>query len=213
VTDRRTDRWTDGQNYDSQDRASIARAVKTVRLIISDRCLFVCLSCLSVTLVYCRQTVGWIRVPLDMEVGLGQGHIVLDRDPALHPKRGTTPYFGPYLLGSNGWMDHDATWYGGRPRARRHCVRCATQLPPPKKKGEGHSSPNFSAHMLWPNGWMDQDASLYGGRPRPRSHCVDGDPPSPLKSAGPSSRHGNGHSSTPLFGSLCSGTIAHLSNC
>jgi len=28
VTDRRTDGQTNGQNYDSQDRASIARAVK-----------------------------------------------------------------------------------------------------------------------------------------------------------------------------------------
>jgi len=32
----------------------------------------VCLSvCLSVTLVYCGQTVGWIKMKLDMEVGLG----------------------------------------------------------------------------------------------------------------------------------------------
>jgi len=30
----------------------------------------VCLSCLSVTLVYCGQTVGWIKMPLGMEVGL-----------------------------------------------------------------------------------------------------------------------------------------------
>jgi len=27
------------------------------------------------------------------------------------------------VLWSNGWMDPDATWYGGRPRPRRHCVR------------------------------------------------------------------------------------------
>ena len=30
----RTDRRTDGQNYDSQDRASIARAVKTVAIVV-----------------------------------------------------------------------------------------------------------------------------------------------------------------------------------
>jgi len=24
---------------------------------------------------------------------------------------------------SNGWIDQDTTWYGGRPRLRRHCVR------------------------------------------------------------------------------------------
>jgi len=26
------------------------------------------------------------------------------------------------VLWQNGWMDQDATWYGGRPRPRRHCV-------------------------------------------------------------------------------------------
>jgi len=38
------------------------------------------LSCLSVTLVYCGQTVGWIKTKLGKVVGLG--HIVLDGDPA-----------------------------------------------------------------------------------------------------------------------------------
>jgi len=40
----------------------------------------VCLSCpvcQSVTLVYYGQTVGWIRMPLGLGVGLGPGHIVL----------------------------------------------------------------------------------------------------------------------------------------
>jgi len=67
--------------------------------MLSDRCpvcLSVCLSCrvLSVTLVYCGQTVGWIKMKLTgMDVGLGPGHIVLDGDPAL-PERGTaTPLF------------------------------------------------------------------------------------------------------------------------
>ena len=31
----------------------------------------VCLSVLSVTLVYCGQTVGWIKMKLGMQVGLG----------------------------------------------------------------------------------------------------------------------------------------------
>jgi len=31
--------------------------------------------------------------------------------------------FGPRLLWPNGWMDQYATWYGGRPRPRPHCVR------------------------------------------------------------------------------------------
>ena len=36
--------------------------------------------CLSVTLVYCGQTVGWIKMKLGVVVGLGPGHIVLDGD-------------------------------------------------------------------------------------------------------------------------------------
>ena len=43
----------------------------------------VCLSCLSVTLVYCGQTVGRIKTKLVTEVGLCPGHTVLDGDPAL----------------------------------------------------------------------------------------------------------------------------------
>jgi len=37
-------------------------------LVLSDRCLSVCL---SVTLVCCSQTVGWIRMPFGTEVGPG----------------------------------------------------------------------------------------------------------------------------------------------
>ena len=49
-----------------------------------------CLSVLSVTLVYCGQTVGWIKMKLGMEVGLGLGHIVLDgtRSPS---RKGHSP--------------------------------------------------------------------------------------------------------------------------
>ena len=35
-------------------------------------------------------TAGWIKMPLDMEVGLGPGNFVLDADPAA-PKRGHSP--------------------------------------------------------------------------------------------------------------------------
>jgi len=46
-------------------------------------CGNVVMSVLSVciTLVYYGQTVGWIRIPLGTEVGLGPGDVVLDRDP------------------------------------------------------------------------------------------------------------------------------------
>jgi len=101
---------------------------KTVRPILSDCCLSVCLYvCLSVTLVYCGQTVG---------------------------KKGTNPrhqIFGPHLLWPNGWMDQDATWYRGRPRPRRRCVRWGPSSLPLK----GAQPPVFGPCVLWPDGWMD----------------------------------------------------------
>ena len=80
---------------------------------------------LSVTLVYYGQAVGWIKMPLGTEVGLGPGHTVLNGDPAPPMETGTAPppLFGQCLLWPNGWMDQDTTWYGGRPRPRRNCVR------------------------------------------------------------------------------------------
>jgi len=63
--------------------------------------------------VYCGKMVGWIKMALGMEVGLGPCHILLDRHPAILPKRGQNPQiFGPCLLWPNGWMHQDATWYG-----------------------------------------------------------------------------------------------------
>ena len=47
--------------------------------MLSDRCP-VCLSVLSVTLVYCGQAVGLIEMTFGTEVGLSPGHIVLDGD-------------------------------------------------------------------------------------------------------------------------------------
>jgi len=77
--------------------------------MLSD-CCSVCLSCpvpvyLSVTLVYCGQMAGWIKVKLGMEVGLSPGDIVLDGNAA-PPNKGHSPppIFGPCLLWSNGWM-------------------------------------------------------------------------------------------------------------
>ena len=52
----------------------------------------VCLSVLSVTLVYCGQTIGWIKTKLGMQVCLGPGHIVLDGGPSCPPKGAQPPY-------------------------------------------------------------------------------------------------------------------------
>jgi len=63
-----------------------------------------CLSVLSATLVYCGQTVEWIKMKLGMRVGLGHGHIVLDGNPAPLAHRGTAPNFQPISVVAK-WLD------------------------------------------------------------------------------------------------------------
>jgi len=57
--------------------------------------------------VRCGQTAGWIKMPLGMEVGLGQGDIVLDGTQLPPPKKKGTqsPIFAPCLLWPNGCVD------------------------------------------------------------------------------------------------------------
>jgi len=73
--------------------------------MIWDRCLSV-LSVLYVTLVYCGQTDGWIKMKLGVEVGLGQGHIVLDGDPVPPPPKGHSPLFSANICCGQmaGWI-------------------------------------------------------------------------------------------------------------
>ena len=68
--------------------------------ILSDHCL----SVLPVTLVYCDKRVGWIKMTLGLQVGLGPGHIALDGDPGPPPpqKGGTAPNFQPMSIVANG---------------------------------------------------------------------------------------------------------------
>ena len=54
--------------------------------------------CLSVTLVHCGQSAGWIKMKLGTKVGLGSGHTVLDGDPAPPPERGIAPNFRPMYV-------------------------------------------------------------------------------------------------------------------
>jgi len=95
---------------------------------------------------YCDQTAECIKMPLGMEVGLSPGDFVLDGDPASSPKSGVEPIpiFGLCVLLPNGCMDQDATWYGGRPRPRQHCVRWGPSSFLPKR-GQSPAS-QFSAH-------------------------------------------------------------------
>jgi len=74
---------------------------KTVRPMLSDRCpvcLSVCLSYLSVMLVYCGQTVGWIKMKIGVWVGFSPAHIVLDGDSALPLPKGHTPNIWPMSI-------------------------------------------------------------------------------------------------------------------
>ena len=69
--------------------------------MLSDRC-----PVLSVTLVYCGQMVGWIKMKLGTEVGLGPSHIVLDGDPAPCPQKGSgAPKFSAHVC-----CDQTAGW-------------------------------------------------------------------------------------------------------
>jgi len=65
--------------------------------MLLDRCLS-CPLCPVCELVYCGQTIGWIKMPLGMEVGLGPRNIVLDGDPAPPSPKGSQqppPNFRP----------------------------------------------------------------------------------------------------------------------
>jgi len=68
------------------------------------------------------------------------------------PLQVTSPYaIGPLsslvcngVLWPNGWTDQDATWYGGRPWPRSHCVRLGPSSPTEKGTAVAH----FSAHCF-----------------------------------------------------------------
>jgi len=61
---------------------------------------------------------------LGMQEDLGPGDIVLDTDPAPPKGEQQPPLFGPCLLWANGWIDQDATWYGGRPQLGHLVLDC-----------------------------------------------------------------------------------------
>jgi len=86
---------------------------------------------------------GLVKIPLGMEVDRGPGVIVFHGDSApLSLKGHSLPLFSLCLLWPNCWMDQDATWYGGRPRPKPHCVYEEPAHLPPK----GHS-PQFSTRV------------------------------------------------------------------
>ena len=74
-------------------------------------------------------------------------------------------------------MDQDATWRGGRPRPRPHCVRWGPSSPPQKRH-----SPQFSAHVCCGQmaGWikMPRGTGWHG------NIVLDGYPAPPLRKKG-----------------------------
>ena len=138
--------------------------------------------------VHCGQTAACIRIPLGTEVGLSLGVIVLDgnHQQPPSPKGEQVPIFGHCPLWPNGWMDQDATWYGGKPRPRRRYVRRGRSSP-----RKGAQPPVFGPCLCGQTaGWMKTPPGTKVDI-GPSHIVLDGNPaPSPRK----------GHSSPPLFG-------------
>ena len=72
-----------------------ATVCKSVRPMLSVRCLSVCPVC-DVGVLWPN---GWTDQDETWRagIGFGPGHIVLDRDPAPPPQRGTAPQFSAYI--------------------------------------------------------------------------------------------------------------------
>jgi len=76
-------------------------------------------------------TAVWTEMPLGMEASLGPGDCVRWGPVASRKKRTQppNPIFCPCLLWPNGGVDQDATWYRGKRRLRRRCVRWGRSSP------------------------------------------------------------------------------------
>jgi len=159
-------------------------------------CLSLCLSVLFATLVYCGQTVGWIKMPLGTKVGFGPGHIVLHGDPA-HPQKGHSPQFSAEVYCGQTVAHISYCWALVTCNLKYlrlvnfnvrfcQCHLLSSFL-------DWHVSFSICLHdrfrpmlsdrclsclsvcnvgVLWPNGCMDQDEIWRGDRPRPRRYCV-----------------------------------------
>ena len=115
---------------------------------------------------------------LGTQVGLGPGHILLDGDPPLPPKKGHNPQFSAHIC-----CDQMAAWIK-MPLGKElglgpgDFVLDGDAAPLPKRGPQ-----IFGPCLLWPNGWMDEAGIWHGGRPQPRGLCVRWRP-SPLPRKG-----------------------------
>ena len=160
----------------------------------------VCLSLSDCNVGVCGQTVGWIKMKLGMQVGLGPGDCVRWA-PSSPRKKGVQPpppNFRPTSIVAkrlDGSKCHLVRRYKPRPRRR---VRWGCSSP---KKGH---SPQFSVDVYGGQmaGWMK--TPLRTELDLVQATVLDGDPAPPRKR----------HSSLPSFRSMSIvGTVAHLSYC
>jgi len=133
--------------------------------MLSDRWL----SCLSITLMYCGQTVGRIQMKLGTQVGLGLGYIVLDGDPAIgSPKKGHCPQFSAhvYCAQTAAWTKMQLTMEVGL--SRGHIVL------------DGDIAPQFSANVYCGQtaGWIKMPLGAMVGLD-PGNIVLDADPAPP----------------------------------
>jgi len=152
--------------------------------MLSDCCLSVC-PVLSVTLVYCGQTVGWINMKLGMQVGLGPGHTELDGNPTPLPLicYGQVAGWIKIPFGREVGLSPGDIVLAPLPKRGRCpqfsatvcCGRMAgrTKMPlgreispspsdimldgdPTPPPPKGSGPPIFGPYLLWTNGWMGQ---------------------------------------------------------
>jgi len=77
-----------------------------------------------VTLVYCGQMVGWIRISLGREVGLDPSNTELDGDPAALMERGNAlPHFSAHV-----YRTEDAGPYKPRTSRTGQCMNRASAI-------------------------------------------------------------------------------------
>ena len=74
------------------------------------------------TLVYCGQMLGLIKMKLGMQVGLCPDYIVLDGDSAPLPQSGTAPNFRPMFIVAKR-LD-GSKWYLARRQASAQATLC-----------------------------------------------------------------------------------------
>jgi len=144
-------------------------------------------------------SVGWIKMKLGMQVGIGPCNIVLDGDPALPlPKvGGASPLFSAHICCGQmaGWIKLPLGREVGLNPSE--IVLDGHQAPAPQK---GVEPPIFRPCLLWPNGSMDQDVTSLGRKVGhiPSDIVLDGDPaPPPPKGDG-----------TPISTHTCCGHMA-----